>query len=415
MVDTSVTVPCDNDSNTVIAGLYDSTQTCDVEVLSNNLFGSLTSDSPINIATPDLTDVKYSYTVNPSDPLQIDVADLTISDLVQGQVEGTGAFEQIMKSLDKHIQREFNDGRITSEQYANVYMTAMTAALAEANKFVLNKDQAHWQAIQAQYTARQQAIKNTESLLSLEGKKFEVGKIFYEMGVTKGNYALTKTRIATSEAEHCLAQAKAENTQYTNAHLLPAELATKQYQLNMVFPLEAEIKKSELENLNSRFKDYMLDGVTPYKGLVKLEKDSMTVENSLKQYQLDNILPSDKDLKDTQKLDILADIAIKDYQRLNISPQQLELLKEQTETQRAKTLDTRTDGSNVTGLIGSQKTLQSRQSQSFKDDSQYKLAKLLSDSWSVQKTVDSGLVAPVQFNNATIDTVLQTFRNNLGL
>lgn len=93
-------------------------------------------------------------------------------------------------------------------------------------------------------------------------------------------------------------------------------------------------------------------------------------------------------------------------------PQQLLLLKEQTDAQRAQTLDTRADGGPITGTLGKQKELYTQQITSYKRDAEVKAAKIFTDAWITQKTIDEGLLAPPNFQNASIDIVLGHIKAN---
>lgn len=95
--------------------------------------------------------------------------------------------------------------------------------------------------------------------------------------------------------------------------------------------------------------------------------------------------------------------------------QQLELLKEQTETARAQTLDTRTDALPVDGVLGMQKLLYQEQISSYEKDARYKGAKLYSDAWITQKTVDENFPPPGEFSNTTVEVVLSNLRSSLAL
>lgn len=96
-------------------------------------------------------------------------------------------------------------------------------------------------------------------------------------------------------------------------------------------------------------------------------------------------------------------------------PQQLKLVTEQTEAQRAQTLDTRSDGTIVTGSVGKQKELYSQQITSYQRDAEVKASKLFTDAWITQKTIDEGLNPPNGFTNASIDTILTKLKSNNGL
>lgn len=96
-------------------------------------------------------------------------------------------------------------------------------------------------------------------------------------------------------------------------------------------------------------------------------------------------------------------------------PQQLKLLIEQTEAQRAQTLDKRSDGATVSGSIGKQKELYTQQITSYQRDAEVKASKLFTDAWITQKTIDEGLTPPNGFTNSSIDDVLTTLKRNNNL
>lgn len=94
---------------------------------------------------------------------------------------------------------------------------------------------------------------------------------------------------------------------------------------------------------------------------------------------------------------------------------QRQLILEQVETARAQTLDTRTDGTTpVTGVLGKQKDLYNQQITSYQRDAEVKAAKLFTDAWITQKTLDEGLVAPNGFTNSSVDLVLTKIKTENG-
>lgn len=84
--------------------------------------------------------------------------------------------------------------------------------------------------------------------------------------------------------------------------------------------------------------------------------------------------------------------------------------KEQVEQVRAQTLDTRTDGASVVGQIGKQKDLYSQQIDSYKKDANLKAAKVFSDAWVTQKSIDEGVEPPVSFQKDAIERVLNELK-----
>lgn len=103
------------------------------------------------------------------------------------------------------------------------------------------------------------------------------------------------------------------------------------------------------------------------------------------------------------------------YTLTTMLPQQLALVKEQTDAQRAQTLDTRTDGTAVAGAMGKQKELYTQQIRAYETDGKSKIAKLFTDAWITQKSMDEGTVPPAQFSNANLDTILSNLRAAVDL
>ena len=100
------------------------------------------------------------------------------------------------------------------------------------------------------------------------------------------------------------------------------------------------------------------------------------------------------------------------FQLQQILPQQRLLLIEQSETARAQTMDIRTNGAEIVGLLGKQKDLYSQQIISYKRDAENKAAKLFTDAWTVMKTMDEGLLPPTNFTNASLDPILGIIKSN---
>lgn len=103
------------------------------------------------------------------------------------------------------------------------------------------------------------------------------------------------------------------------------------------------------------------------------------------------------------------------YTSEKILPAQERLIQEQYEVQRAQTQETRSDALPILGSIGKQKELYSQQITSYQRDAEVKAAKLFTDAWITQKTIDEGLNPPNGFTNSSIDTILTKLKSNNGL
>ena len=344
--------------------------TTNVDTVANTLFDSLTADAPQPISI-DLTDSKFSFSPDSNSVLYKSVEDITLETLTEVDVEGDGAFDKLMSAVDEHIKREFKDQRITGDQYAKVYTEAVNSVLATATQFTLSKDKAKWDAIAAQMQARIVEINATTALIDLERAKINAAKLQFDMLTSASQYALVKMQIANAEAEH---------------QRLDVAVAKDIYEIDELMPSQKALIDEQMETQRGQTLDVRSDGTTPIDGILKIQKDNLVQDVNTKEYTLSNLLPA-----------------------------QWNILREQHEAERAKTLNTRSDGAIVEGSVGKQKALYDQQIDSFIKDAQYKTAKMYLDGWMTQKSLDEGLNAPTELFNAGVNAVLANVRENNNL
>jgi hypothetical protein len=285
------------------------------DTLAVTLLANLTVGTSFEIPTPDLDDSVFDQP-DPSGELYGTVTRLTNADLTAGVVGGSGTFDVLMASVAAHLRKEYEENRITGQEYTKAYIGLVQVAMQSAVQFLLSKDSAYLQALLVQRQARTAEVELTKARVDLEVAKASLAATQYTALTAKANYALTEMKLATEDVT--------------------------------------------------------------YAGVA-----------------LDN--------------------AGKTYTQANIFPKQLQLLSEQTEAQRAQTLDTRSDGPAVTGVLGKQKALYDQQITSYKRDAETKAAKMWVDAWITQKTLDEGLLPPPQFQNTQLDTLLGALRTNLSV
>jgi len=211
----------------------------------------------------------YDYLNGTDSPLLRKLSSVSNSDLTERKVDGCGAFDVLMSSVYAHLRTEFDKNRITGAEYTKAYIALTESAISNSVQFLLQKENAYWQAV-------------------------------------AGQLEVVKTAKAVEEIEQ---------------------------------------------------------------NIINKTKEALVLD------------------------------------------EQRKLVKEQMESQLAQTLDVRTDSAAVSGLIKTQKDLYNQQIDSYKRDAENKLGKLLLDTWTTQKTVDEGLVAPTQVNNANLDTLIAALRS----
>ena len=411
---------------------------CNADVLANALFTSLTADAPVP-PTVDLTGETFTFAADPNSGLYDTPEGVTLAELTECDLKGEGVFDSLMSTINLHIDNEFQQERITGDEYAAIYASLINSVLSTSTQFLLNKDQARWAAITAQMQARIAEIQATEALINLEKVKVETQKAIFDMQNSGAEYALTKMKVANQDAEHCLIKEKTGQARFQTAYILPAELAIQQYQANqvlpsqvainnvqanVVLPAEAAIKQfenTEIQPIERDIQQYQLDTVLPLQtstGEYTLNS-LLPVQLGQEQHKLNFQLPAETALLSEQKETARASTL--DTRSDGITPiagilgKQAAIMGEQYEAERAKTLDDRSDTTLIVGSIGKQKDLYTQQIDSFVKDAQHKTAKMYLDSWITQKTLDEGLLPPTQFENAQVEIVLAKVRDNNGL
>jgi len=419
---------------------------CNADGQANALFTSLTADSPTP-PTLDLSDSKYNFEADEKSELYKDVQTVTLEQLTEVSLEGEGVFDKLMAAVDDHINREYKGNRITGDQYAKVYTDVTTAVLGQSVSFLLQKDQAKWAAITAQMQARIAEIQATEALINLEKTKVEAQQAVFEMQNAGAQYALTKMQIANADAAYCLTKAQTASEQYKREWLMPAELSLQEYQRTNILPSEyaakqvtadrilpAEAATKEYQNrvlqpLEKGLQEFQLQQVLPTQQSTALYQlnQMMPVALGIEQHKLNFQMPAQTDLikeqRESQRAqtletrsDALTPISGLLGRQKNLLDKQVLLTTEQMEGERSKTMDTRSDNSTVIeGSVGKQKDLYDQQIDSFIKDAKQKAAKMYLDGWITQKTLDENLASPTELDVPSVSAVLAALRNENNL
>lgn len=186
---------------------------------------------------------------------------------------------------------------------------------------------------------------------------------------------------------------------------------TTSYNLTNILPLQKAMIQAQTagEEIKTDTAAFNLATIMPLQAaLLGLQNTGEGLKNDTLSYTYTNILPLQKIQQEFQNAQL-------SYQVSYTLPAQVNLIHEQYEVQRAQTEDTKSNGLTITGLIGKQKDLYAQQVISYQRDSEYKVAKIYSDAWVTQKTIDEGLNAPNHFTNTSIDQLFNILRGKAGL
>lgn len=66
---------------------------------------------------------------------------ITIDEITQGTIAGTGVFDTLMRATKAHLEAEYTAGRIRGPEYATVYLGSMEAAMKHSLEFLVQRAQ----------------------------------------------------------------------------------------------------------------------------------------------------------------------------------------------------------------------------------------------------------------------------------
>ena len=301
---------------------------------------------PLELASIDLITQAPTFTAT-SIPT---VAPPTLTDLTVGDatLTGNGAFDILMKAINKHLDSQYQKQRLSGAEWGKVYIAAIELALTQGASFVIAANQQTW----AGETAKRQAEKleiekatlvqeHATRVLETITAKMSLAKMQIDAYVSQGGLVYSKAKIG--EIYH--------------------DILTKEAQQKLV--------DEQVDQARAMTKDTLTSGAA-VAGQISIDKSLKT--------------------------------------------KQITLVEEQIDAARAQTKDTAVGGLiPVGGILGSQKSLYDQQRQSYIHDGMNKAAKLLSDAWTTQKTVDDAWTPPGAFLNAYIDPALKEYIGSVGL
>lgn len=70
----------------------------------------------------------------------VELTDLTNGSTINQEWQGTGVFDVLIAAVNKNIEIQYQKGRITGNDYAQVYLGGMQAVLQQAMQWALQAD-----------------------------------------------------------------------------------------------------------------------------------------------------------------------------------------------------------------------------------------------------------------------------------
>lgn len=194
------------------------------------------------------------------------VTPITVEELTTKALDGTGVFDTLMIATRQHLEREFQDGRIKHQEYAEVYLGSLTQVLQTSVSFLLTKDDSYQKALLTEAQVRLAEIQleiagYTKELTAaqVDKTKQETKNLILEGAnlerqgcILDAQFDLLKSQILQTEAQIALTEQKklTEKAQISGNGVDPDSVIGKQKALYQAqtdgFARDAEQKAAKL-------------------------------------------------------------------------------------------------------------------------------------------------------------------------
>lgn len=276
-------------------------------------------------------------TTTPIDNTSI-TTDFNVDELTEGTLTGKGVFDVLLQTLRLHLDREFNNNRITGTAYATVYSQAITAFLAQAAQYAISKAKLplELQLLQEQInlTQKQQdqitsAIRQTDYVTDYQlpsdtaNKTKQTEILAYELTNIK------PVELSIAQQDLALKTAQADLVEYDLTTLKPQELALLQQQVaTQLYTVQTRMP-AEVANIQAEtaLKAYDLTDIKPTEkgnlistGLNITAQTSNTEQSTLNLVKQGHLTDSQKVVADKQALNTEAQTSLLAYDLTDIKP-----------------------------------------------------------------------------------------------
>jgi hypothetical protein len=296
----------------------------------------------------------------------LDVNNLSLNDISVDTVTNsdcTGIFDKLMEAVNKNILIQYNDSRIDSGDYANVYLGSLQAVLSQSIQFALQEQLIEAQ-VAAAITDNALKVKQLEIAdIDKSTKQYQLDNLLPEQLIkiqeeidilqTQDSEALlngTKDRllkdaeVSMKAKQEDLVDSQIVGSGFDNT-LKSEQAAMSTYERTVVQPKQLEKLEEEIDILQTQESEMGLDGAK--KRLIMdeeletagLQQIILATEEQIKTAQhleiVDATTRANTQLDDgvltstEQRLGMVVDTASKQYQLTNLLPEQLTKIQEE--------------------------------------------------------------------------------------
>lgn len=297
--------------------------------------------------------------------MDTEIIKLPIEEFTTTKVDGDGIFDQLMQANKAHLEQEFQKNRIKGPEYATVYLGSLEQTMQTALQFFIEGRKSKLEE------------KLIEKQIELADKQLDMADC---------EQALCRANISKVNAETAMITAQMEK--------IPHEIALAQAQADiaaeqvLIAKEELLIAKANLVKIPAEIANIEANTTLLGKQVDKLTKDilQVTSQTSLIDQQTVNAKTENITMQKQQcKLDAEFDLLVLQKGKVG---SETALLTQKVATEAAQVSSGGVDPNSV---IGRQKALYVAQTDGFQRNAEHQVAKLMADTWAVQRTTDEGV------------------------
>lgn len=147
---------------------------------------------------------------------------IEVKDFTTGQSQGSGLFEELMRSIGAQLQDEYSKGRINKDNYATVFLGSMQSAMDTASQFLLQ-----YETVNQQLRLLDEQIQGQEYTNTLTLKQIELADSQLSINAKQLNLLDTQITQAQEETKN-VTQGTALSLANTNVAVKQLEVLTGQ-------------------------------------------------------------------------------------------------------------------------------------------------------------------------------------------
>lgn len=301
------------------------------------------------------------------------MATITTEDITTGVLQnGTGVFDKLIHTEQLRLDQQWKQNRITGSDYTKVYLGSLETIMQQSIIFLLGRQEADKKA-----EAIDKDIEKTDAELLLIAQQVETEKCRTTLTCNQAAKVLKDIELVDEEILQTAEQTKLITAQtaktYKETELLDEQILLAQ--------AEVALKEKQLEIAEQEL--YLMRA----KAWVEIARVS-------------------DDVSITQPPATITGLMGNEIEKMGA---EADLMRQRYISEQAQTTDT------TSGLLGKQQTVLVKQAEGFDRNAEQQAAKILTDTFSVQKTADDSVLTPAGLTNAEITKVLDALKQGIGL